>query len=490
MTQKREKPYNKPSAHQPQPLSTAEQVRVPNKAPARNWLAWAIATATAVAGGSPVAAVAAANAQAAASSPVQPWVTYVQKLKADAQSTAAVQSALAGVKAGHGAVSAQTGDRGLNLDANYTDFPGGGGSTTSTTGSSINLEQYAEVRASWGLLDFFGRRPGRIASAEAKVNAAQADVKYARQNRQQYLVSQSVAVWAARHERQALENALSDLKNANEAMDKLQNHSLSPNLSEAVTQASNRALKLQAQIEQQLAGLPEGGQSLPLPPDSYWTLPKQPPSDGMLKQVAETTPLAAKLRAQAKSFDAQTRAYWAENYHFKIYGGYVQQKVHNQSGYQHGPEVGASLTIPIGGGGGGDRANAHWQARQKDLAAKAAVQQQQQLLQQLRLQWVQAAANLRSQVNVVRHQAQQVNIMRQRYVTGAGAKTPEPWQLQIEGAEFWSSVANTWEARGQWIQAVLSWSVYDQGYLTGHAQSGAGAPPKGLCSPLPQCPRA
>lgn len=482
MTQKREKPCyrnNKPAVCTQNSLTAASSVR--------RWVTWAFAASLA---GSPMVAISATNTPPAASSSIQPWIAYMQKLKAQAKDTASVQSALAGVKAGHGAVAAQTGDRDISLDANYTNYPNGGGSSTGTSGSFTNLEQRAEIRANWGLLDFFGRRPGRISSAEAKVNAAQANVTYERQNRQQYLVGESIAAWAARQQRQALQNALSDLKNANEALDKLQNHSLSPNLANAVTQASNRALKLQAQIEQQLAGLPEPGQSLPLPPDSYWTLPKQPPSSNTLQQVAQNTPLAAKLRAQAKSFDAQTRANWAKNYHFKIYGGYVQERVHGQSGTQHGPEVGASLTIPIGGGGGGARANAHWQAQQKALAAKAAIQQQQQLLQQLRLQWVQAATNLRSQINVVRHQAKQVNIMRQRYVSGAGAKTPEPWQLQIEGAEFWTSVANTWKARGQWVQAVLTWTVYDNGYLAAHAPSNASAPPKGLCSPLPQCPRA
>lgn len=444
--------------------------------------------AMALAAGPLSCAAATAGAQPSASSSARPWLAYMQKLEAQAQQTPAVQSALAGVKAEHGAVSARTGDRDLSLDANYTDYPNGAG--TGTNGSFTNLQQRGEIRASWGMLDFFGRRPGRIASAKAQVQAAQANVAYTRQDRQGSLVNISVAQWSAHHQREALRHALSDLHNANQALDKLQNHSLSTSLAETVNAASDRALKLQAQIEQRLASLPAPDHTLPLPPASYWTLPEQPPSESDLTRVAKHTPLAAKLQAQSQSFDAQTRAHWAQNFKFKIYGGYVHEKVRNESGYQNGPEVGASLSIPIGGGGGGSRANAHWQAQQKALAAKAAIQQQQQQLRQLRQQWTQAISNLKSQTDLLRHQAKRVNILHQRYVTGAGAKTPEPWQLQIQKAEFWSSVAATWRVRGQWIQAVLDWSVYDPGYLRQHASAHVPPASKGLCSPLPQCPQA
>lgn len=420
--------------------------------------------------------------------PAGPWLAYLRKLKSGAGQSASVQSAMAGVKAADGSVSAQTGDRDLSLDANYTDYPNGAG--TGPNGSFTNLQQRGEIRADWGMLDFFGRRPGRIASAKAKVAAAQANVVYTTQQRESMVVNRSVAQWSAAHQRQALQHALSDLQEANQALRKLQNRALGPRLSATVNQAYDRALSLQIKVSDRLAALPARDHTLPAPPVSYWSLPRKAPSAAQLARVAKHAPRAAQLRAQAQSYKAQSRAHWAQHFKFNVYAGYVHEKVRNLGGYQNGPEVGASLTIPLGGWGGGQRANARWQARQQHLAAQAAQQQQARYLRQVRAQWVQAVANLHSEIDLLRHQAQRYHVLHERYVSGAGTKTPEPWQLQIQGAEFWQAVAGTWRARGHWVKAVMLWTVLDQSYLHHHTPSGPNVATQSLCAPLAHCPRA
>lgn len=473
-----------PCSIRPSRVSATSRVRLPSVFSAKVWVV------AATLAGMPMTTNAAVTSLPMSTPAVRPWFAYLQKLESQIQATAAVQSAQAGVKANQAAVSAQTGDRDLSLDGSYADYPNGTGTGTGGDGSFTNLEQRGEIRASWGLLDFLARRPGRIDSAKAQVQAARAGMAYTRRDNQQALISRSVAAWAAQYQRQALQNAMRDIHSANNSLDELRNHALNTRLTDAVTQASSQALELQSQVEQSLASLPESEKALPAPPSNYWALPLNPPATKPIKRMAHDDLRAQELRYESKSFDAQSRAHWAENFHFKIYGGYIRQTVRDQPGSQSGPEVGATLSVPIGGGGSGMRANARWQARQMDLAADAAVEQQSLLLQQMRQQWRQSAANLRSQVNLISHQAQQLGFMLKRYSADASSRTPEPWQIRLEGAQFWLSVADTWKTRGQWIESVLTWSLYDNGnYLKAGARPTSTAAPDNLCTPLRQCPQ-
>jgi len=439
--------------------------------------------------GSTCITASAADAPPPRSAPrIQPWLAYLQTLESQVRAGSAVQSAQAGVKANQVSVSAQTGDVDLSLDASYTDYPNGAG--TGSNGSFTDLQQRGEIRASWGLLDFFGRRPGRIDNAQAHVKAARADMAYTRQDNEQALISRSVTAWTANYQQQALQNAMQDVNSVNHALDELQNHVLNTRLTNAVTLASSQALELQSKIEQGLASLPVQDKSLPAPPSSYWVLPLNAPAATQIKQIAHADLRAQKLRYQSKAFDAQSRAYWADDFHFKIYGGYVRQKLRDQSGSRNGPELGANLSIPIGGAGSGERANAHWQARQLALAAQAAVEQQGLLLQQMRQQWTQSKANLHSQTVLISREAQQINQMLQRYSADIGSNSPEPWQVRLEGARFWLAVAETWQTRGQWIETVLAWSVFDDNdYLKAHVSSAPAAGLDSLCAPLEKCPQ-
>lgn len=418
---------------------------------------------------------------------IHSWTRYLGQLQNTAQNSAAVRSAEAGIKASQGTVAAQTGDRGLKFSASYTDYPNGGG--TGANGSFTDLQQRGEARIGWDLLDFLGRRPGRIASARAQVGAAKAGLADASVTFQLTLLDRSVAKWTSARRRSALQHARSDLQMANQSLQSLRGKSLSARLATAVTEASQQVLSLETQVNQTLASLPEPGAQLPLPPDSYWLLPMDPPSEQEIELAAKKSQRAAQLNQQARAYDDQSDANWAHGAHFNVYAGYVEDKLRSTSSFEHGPEIGAELTVPIGGGGGGRQTNAHWQAVQQRLAAQAAVEEQLQALRKLREQWAEASSAVSGGASALKQQAGWLHRMDLQSKAGAGTNAPEPWQVRLQAARFWMSVADLWQSRGRWVKSVLTWSLYDKAYLRNHMRVGSAPASSGLCSPLSSCPQ-
>ncbi len=414
-----------------------------------------------------------------------PWQAYMQSIEHRADSMAGVKSARAGVNASKGQESAAAWDTGLTLSGTYTDYPSGGG--TGSDSSYTDLERHAEARVTWEALDFLAHRPARVAGARAQVQAAQAHVAEAQQKAASQLVDESVSSWAAQMQRQALRHALDNIHEARKGVKRLRDHTLPPSLNQAASDASEQALKLQSEIEQRLASLPNARENVPAPPDNYTLLPEQPPAASRAREVASHSAEGERLRARAKSYESQLSP-WAQHVSFDVYAGYVQNKVRSSSSTQSGPQLGAKLSIPLGSGGASD-GDSHWQAQEQTLAAQAAVQQQERLLMDVRRQWAGAVAGIQSAESGLQDKARMLDRLQSRLRAGAGKNAPEPWQVQLEAARFWSSVADLWEMRGNWVQAVATWSLYDEDYVNGRTQKGSGSSRPGLCSPLSSCPR-
>lgn len=443
---------------------------------------------------SPLAKGATKNNGSRSAPEILQWLGYLHKLELQASDAPAVQSAAAGVKAAQGALAAQSGNLDLNLRATYADYPNGLGSnaTGTSTGTFTNLKQYGELRASWGVLGFLGRRPGRIASATAQLKAARADVDYTKRTSSLSLMNRSISVWVSHYQREALRNSLAELKSADRIFLELHRRPISSALEASVEQAKSEALQLTSKDYSELASLPSPDKTLPPPPADYWALPPEPPIKSAVGKTAQDDLLAKELGYESTAFKKKTRAYWAKGFHLKLYGGYVRESLRNQAGANEGPEVGADFIIPIGTAGGGERENAYWQGQQKKLAAQAEIEKRKQVLRQVRQEWFQTAANLRSQRQLIRYQDRQLHYMIERAHGGAsGTNAPEPWQVHLAEAQFWASVADAWQARGHWIQLVLAWSLYDGGtYLRSNPPPAATSAPTGLCAPLAACPSA
>lgn len=425
----------------------------------------------------------AAGTNAAAS-----WQAYLQQIRTQARDLPAVRSAQAGVNASKGTVVAETGDRSLDFRGDVTYFPRGAGSA-GPSGTFTNLETYAEARLSWDPLDYFGRRPGRIDSARAQVDAAEAQVDDSAVAQEQVLLEQSLNAWAAQHQREALQQAQDSLQVADRDLNAVKRQPVSAQLWQAVLQGAAQSVTLHSKVDQQLAALPPEAPGLPSPPQDYWALPLRPPSASDLPTIARRSPRGQRLEALSHSFQARQRAYWAQGVKTDLFAGYIDETVRSGPSALNGPEVGASINIPIGGRGSGDRTNAHYQAQQYALAAKAAQLKELRLLKQLRRQWSAAAAAVQSGEKSIRAQAKDLQRMRLVSAKGVQKNVPEPWQVKMQAAQFWSSVSELWGARARWLQAVMEWSTYDKPYLNSHMRSAAGAPAGDLCSPLGECPQ-
>lgn len=420
------------------------------------------------------------------------WVSYLQQLQRYVSQQPEVASQQALVNASKAQVRAQQGNLGLNLGLTYNDYPQGAGASvsgagtgTSTGGSFTNLRQYGEGRLSWGVLDFFARRPGLIDNARATESQHRSDFEAAEIQTEQSLIADEVAAWAASPARKALKRGLQRATHAKAKLGLAAEASMA-NITHATPQRVTEALTLYSQLRSALAALPEAIPNAPTVPTDFSVLPLHAPPFGAVQKIAGNSPQAASYRAQADAASGEARSYWGNGVHLDVYGGYITEK-RQGSGFKSGPELGASLTIPIGSTDHDKTVAAQWRAKAESLDAQAAIIQQQRQLYQLRQQWASDAASMEAAEASMQRQATLLSKMKIRARYPKSGVAPEPWQLDMQAARFWLSVGEVWDKRRQWVQDTLIWAIYDPGYLQSAARRSNPNVIHSLCAPLASC---
>lgn len=412
------------------------------------------------------------------------WDSYLHNLHQYVSQQPEVAAQQARVNAGQSDVSAQEGNLGLKADVNYEDYPNGVG--TSSGGSFTNLRQRGEARLSWGLLDFFARRPGRIEQAKGTENQHRYDAKTAELQTEQTLISDEVAAWAASPARKALKRGLQRAMDAKTKLGLAAKASMA-NITHATPQRVTEALTVYSQIRSRLAALPQTVPNAPTVPTDFSVLPLHAPRIAVIKRIAKNAPQVESYRAQAKSASGKAQSYWGNGVRLNVFGGYITEKRQGSTGFKSGPEYGAGLTIPIGTTNH-DKANAaQWRAKADSLDAKAAVIKQRRQLFQLRQQWSSDAASMEAAEADMQRQATILNKMKVRAKYPKSGKAPEPWQLDLQAAKFWLSVGKVWDQRRQWVQDTLTWALYDPSYLQTYARPSNPNAIHSLCAPLSSC---
>lgn len=421
---------------------------------------------------------------AQASNTASSWQTYLRHLSHYVNQQPEVTAQRARVNAGKADVSAQKGNIGLKAGINYENYPNGVG--TSTGGSFTNLRQRGEARLSWGLLDFFARRPGRIEQAKGSENQHRYDASTAEIQTEQTLISDEVAAWAASPARKALKRGLQQAMNAKTKLGLAARASMA-NITHATPQRVTEALTVYSQIRSRLAALPETEPNAPRVPTNFSVLPLHAPRITAIKKIAQNSPQVKSYEAQSNAAAGEAQSYWGNGVHLNVFGGYITEKRQGTNKFKNGPEYGASLTIPIGTMDH-DKANAaKWRAKANSLDAKAAIIKQQRQLFQLRQQWSSDAASMEAAEADMQRQATMLNKMKIRAKYPKSGQAPEPWQLDMQAAKFWLSVGEVWDKRRQWVQDTLTWALYDPSYLQTYARPSNPSAVHSLCAPLTSC---
>lgn len=425
-------------------------------------------------------------ADAAAPDAPSSWEEFIERIWGQTRASAGGYAADARAKAGEAAVKAQRRDFGLRLDGNAQYFPEGLGASDET--GFTNLEQRAELRLQWSMLDFLARRGGRIGRAEAEKQLAAARSREMQLEAAAKFVEDSVCSAVTPYRREALQEAL---RAANDAFDKTQaaGDAPSPDLARAAEQSGDRAFRTRSRAQQELARLRHcEGRGLQLPKDLLALPVSAPSSDGIARLVLDD-PRIEQLEAQASASSSEAEALRFDGVQFSVYGGYVAQKRDQgvSSVRSTEPQLGASLTIPLGWSGRYDRRAAEADAESFMHEAAAVQQMQERALEELRHRWHSAAALVDGSNERLEQMSDRLQTLQLRH-SRAVPDAPEPWDIALHRAELWLAVDEAWDARSQWLEAVLLWALRAPAVLE-DAASASPVPANGLCTPLPRCPQ-
>lgn len=450
----------------------------------RNNACRTLAAITALALALAVPATRAAGKSAQGTNGHGPWGRFLQQVRTQAAASPGARAAHADVEAGRADVSAAQRDTGLSLDGNTQYYPNGVGAGASS--GFTNLRQRAEIRVDWNMLDFLARRGGRIDRARAKRQLARAKARQARLAAASRIVGAAACAWATPRQKRALQRAGHDarlaLKHARAA-----ENAPSTALVRKAERTRPDAARLEGRIQEQLAALGACEGPAPRLPDDWSRLPLRAPAADTVKALAHGDPRVAELRARSAASHGRAGSLAADGVKIRLFGGYVAERRQDLAGTQTGPEIGASISVPLGSAGGDSRAAAQWRAQSLSLRAQAVLRQRERQLGRLRQQWAQAAARIESTGNRLRQAHRQLHKLALRAAHQAAGNAPEPWEIELQRARLWLDVDRLWQARRQWMQSLLVWTLRSPGYLQAHHNSHA-APPSGLCAPLAGCP--
>jgi hypothetical protein len=426
--------------------------------------------------------------QEALSEPAQQWLSFITQIRHLSQQSYRTNAEELELEARRAALASERGDLGLNLSASYADYPDGlGGNINNGTGTDDSLEQYSDVRLNFQLLDQLLRKGSRVDAAKARLRQAEYRVTEQNTEAATELARGAAIAWAEKHQYQALSEALDAIQAAKKKL-KLSAEASMPEITEATLANEAEALILHNEITSAFDSLSPFEPSAPRPPIDYTVLPQRAPGSDDIVRLANNAPQAKILEFEAQALKEDAESYRGNGVNLDVYAGQVfQRRGVNGDDAEDGPQVGAVLTIPLGGSDYYQGKALRYQAEARRREAADALLQRQRELIDLRNQWSQSVAALSRATERMRQQSRILQQMRTRASQPGSGRAPHPWQIDVETARFWLRVADTWRERGEWLANVMTWAVSEPDYLASNFRESNLASENAICAPLYEC---
>lgn len=418
------------------------------------------------------------------------WRAFLEEVRTEAARDTGARAAQAQGEARSVDANAQRWDLGLSLDANTQHFPDGVGTTETETGQRgfTDLRRRYEARIEWEALDFIARRGGRIDQASAEQRVAQARQRREELETASRLVEDAVCNAVDSRREQALENAL---RAAERAQDKAAAAQAAPDVEVArrAEAGTREAARTTTRIRQRMAERNHCNPAIVWLPDGFSQLPLQAPAPEAVEALAAQMPEVEELEAQADSKRGEAASRRLDGIRVRLHGGLVAHErdaIEGGSEFERGPQLGASLTVPLGRSGSGSRVALESEARSASLEAAAMIERQHRELEQQRHRWASAVARMETTGDELERADERLRNLERRIQQQAGG-APEPWEVELQRADLWLSIDQMWQAREQWLVSLLQWSLRAPDFLEERdpEQRVTG---DGLCAPLPGCP--
>tara|TARA_R110000822_G_scaffold77425_13_gene185947 strand:- start:12720 stop:14333 length:1614 start_codon:yes stop_codon:yes gene_type:complete len=424
------------------------------------------------------------SSQQMANQPGAMWLVFLSELKRVAQKSPEIEAGSVRLEAERENSHAERGDLGLSLSASHTRYPGGGGAQNS--GSFTSLEEYSEARLSLDLMHLLARRGAKIDSAEATAQQVEYELELAAVASSSRLLEDTVTVWSLKFRREALKNALVKIDSANRKL-KISEDAGMPEITKATPSNVAEAIILKSSISNNLKAISPLIPDVPNLPPYFLSLPSTPPDADRIYQIALKNPGTKSLQSKARAFQHQARSLRGNGFEFSVHGGYVVQEVGDIGATEEGTQYGATMVLPLGSRDSHKRKAAELQARAAQFDAQAAIRSSQDSLVDLRDEWSRSLAVLNQAQEDLRQQARLLETMERRAASPQSGRAPEPWEVEIQSAKFWVSVAKTWEQRAEWMKNVLTWGLIDPEYIIQEAMPTNPEISHSLCAPLSSC---
>lgn len=413
------------------------------------------------------------------------WRAFMQSVWEHVEASPEGLAAKAREKAADASVRETRGDYGVSLNGSAQYYPDGLGATADT--GVTNLEQRAELRLQWAMLDFIARRSGRIGQAEAERHLSAARARTVKLESASRRIRDAVCNTTNRFREQALEAALAA---ANEAVDASRAGADAPSveLARAAERATGHGMRMRSRVQKELASLTTCGGYDVILPEGFLDLPWSPPPRDAVLELAAEDPEVAQLEARAEASRNEARARRLGGIEVKVHGGYIAQR-RDQGALtvrSTEPQIGASLSVPLSWPGANARKEAEAEAEALAQEAEAMLEKQRRLLEQLYHQWASAAAHVEDASERIEQSSERLDALGLR-LERAVSDAPEPWEVALQRAELWLAIDEAWGARARWLEAVLLWSLRAPQTLD-QTRDDRAAPSSGLCAPLLKCP--
>lgn len=425
--------------------------------------------------------------QAVDSQPQTTWLVFLNQLKEVAESSPEIMAEAALLDAEKENYYAEQGDLGLEFSLSHTRYPGGSGSSSSGGGLTA-LEQYSEARISIDLMHLLARRSSSIDSAKARVEGAQHEMDLKATAATIRFMEDAVTAWTYGFRREALKNALASIDNARSKL-KLSEQAEMPEITKATPTKVAEAIILYSEINNNLKAISPLTPKIPRLPNDFSILPTTPPDGDDIYKLASKDLNAQILKAQSLAYKEEAESLRGNGVSLSLYGGFVEQETQTSSGIdtEDGPQYGAQLTVPLGSNQHHLRKKAEFESHAAKLGALAAVRNSQRSLVELRDHWAEAVARMNQAQENMRQQAALLSKLRRRAGSPGSGQAPEPWEVDMQAAVFWTAVANVWEKRAVWVTDALTWGLLSPEYLQANARTGNAQSSRSLCAPYVSC---
>ncbi|AKH68713.1 outer membrane protein [Spongiibacter sp. IMCC21906] len=415
------------------------------------------------------------------------WLNFLDQLKEVAKNSPEMMAEAALLEAEKESYYAERGDLGLELSLSHTRYPEGSGSSSSGSGFTA-LEEYSEARISIDLMHLLARRSSSIDSAKARVESAEYEVDLKAIEATIRLMEDAVTAWTYGYRREALNNALASIEGAKSKL-KLSEQAAMPEITKATPTKVAEAIILHSEINNNLKAISSLIPNIPPSPNDFSVLPITPPDGDDIYELASQDLNAQILKAESLAYKEKAESLRGNGVSLSLYGGFVEQETQAASGTdtEDGPQYGAQLTVPLGSNQHHLRKKAEFEAHAAKLGALAAVRNSQRSLVELRDHWAEAVARMNQSQENMRQQAALLSKLRRRAGSPGSGQAPEPWEVDMQAAVFWTAVANVWEKRAVWVTDALTWGLLSPEYLQANARTGNAQSSRSLCAPYVSC---